>query len=122
MLSLLERNEDIDCPGATISFMCSIQSNSEDLQLTWTVTPPGCPIFSANFMNSSTDAINDECTGVIVSLTNYSSGVGLESVLTIQSNISLNGTAIECGIGDLGNEMVTLFINTSGIMTNLKLL
>ena len=127
-LTLLDRNasmEDIDCPGDMISYLCSIESNSEDLQLTWTVTPPsGCPPFNATFRNSSDPDITNECTGIVVSLTNYTRDVGLASVLTVTvlRNALMTGTEIECGITNLDNEVETLFINTAGIVKNLRLL
>ena len=117
-LNLLDRNEDIDCPGDTISYLCSIESKSEDLQLSWTVTPPsGCPPFSADFRNSSDPDITNDCTGIVVSLTNYTRNVGLASVLnlTVSRSSQINGTEIECRIANLSYQAVTVFINTAGI-------
>lgn len=107
---------DIDCPGDTISYFCSILSNSENVELTWTITLPERQPISLTFNNSSVLDIGG--ISIVVSLTNYTRGAGLDSVitLTVLRNASVNGTEIECGSANLDNETVIVFINTSGMI------
>ncbi len=120
-ISLLihERNTartDIDCPMDTISYNCSILSNSERVHLRWRVTLPGSMPVTITYDNTSIlNNMDNLAMGVITTLTTYRRDEYIESliVFTVVRNIVLNGTMIECSISDLDNDVVTLFINSS---------
>ena len=125
MLTLSSRNTsqpDIDCPGDTLSYNCSIQSNSESVHLTWHVTLPGFgPVnitYDSNSMLNSPSLLTMNTT---VYLSNYIADSYIESssLFKVPKGFSLNGTKLECSINDLDNDTVTLFVNTSGIVYSL---
>ena len=105
---------DIDCPGDTISFSCSIQSNSETIHLTWQVNITGqMPVnITYDAANTEETVLNDFIT---TSLNNISSGY-LESTLvfTVQPSISQVTIMLECFIEGLGNESAVELVNISG--------
>ena len=117
--------DDIYCPGDTISYNCSITSNSEMPHLTWKVTFPGLEPINFTYnrsssilwidhldMNISITLLNFTTT----SLTEYVNEEFIESMLifTVLENVTMNGTIVECGIANLHNDTATLFANTSG--------
>lgn len=123
-LVLLEQEKmstEIDCPGDTITFNCSIESNTEDLHLVWTLTFPKMLPFEVLYdgTNLTFDAVDDNEMNVTTSLLNYDILDGyIESVITLtvlDANVSMDGTAVECSIADLDYKNITLLINTSGI-------
>ncbi len=108
---------DIDCPMDTISYNCSILSNSERVHLTWSVTLPGSMPVTITYDNSSIlNNMNNLAMGVITILSTYRSDEYIESiiVLTLLIEVALDGTMLECSISDLDNETATLYINSSG--------
>ncbi len=119
-LNLLEKNtvrSDIDCPGDTLSYNCSVQSNSENVHLTWTITLPNKMTMVITY--DSTSRLNesnylDESISTI--LTDIRSDEYIESVLTVTllSNVSLNGSRIECNIANLSSDSILLRVVTSG--------
>ena len=120
-LTLLEQNtlrEDIDCPGDTVSYNCSILSNSENVHLYWNVTFPGLMPISIFYDNTSNVNIMDYWPMNISSiLLDYRRGEYIESiiVLTVLQNFSMNGTELICGITDLINESVIVLYDSSGM-------
>ena len=56
--------------------------------------------------------------GVSSVLTSYINGIYIDSiiVLTILKNVRMNGTKLECAIGELENTITTLLTNISGIV------
>ena len=119
-LNLLEKDKvrsDIDCPGDTLSYNCSIQSNSENVHLTWTITlPEKMPIIitydSTSMLNEN--AYFDESITTI--LTDFRSDENIESVMimTLLRNVSLNESRIECSIADLSSDTILVLVITSG--------
>ena len=115
-----ERNvsrEDIECPGDTISYRCSVQSNSETVQLSWMVTFPGQEAITMSYIdNSYLNSVVLLDVNVSTTLTQYIMDEFIESeiVLTVLQNISMNGTLLECRSEDLASKNLTVFVNTSG--------
>ena len=109
--------QDIECPGDTIPYRCSINSNSEAVQLMWRVTFPGQDTITIVYTNASDQNSSDFLASNVTSrLIQYRSNIGVESeiVLTVLQNVSMNGTLVECRSEDLDNDVVVVYINTSG--------
>ncbi len=128
-LTLHERNNsrtDIDCPMDTISYNCSILSNSERVHLTWSVTLPGSMPVTITYDNTSIlNNMNNLAMSVNTMLTTYRRDELVESliVFTIIRNIVLNETMLECSISgvdsegaisDLDSEAIKVFVNSTG--------
>ena len=109
---------DIECPGDTIPFLCSVDSNSETVQLRWLVTFPGQEtitiLYSTN--ESTVDRLDGNITTI---LTRYERDAYIESLLelTVLQNVSMNGTILECKSEDLSNEVIVVEVNTSGMFS-----
>ena len=105
-------------------YNCLIQSNSENVHLTWRVTLPGQnPInitYDVGSVRGNIDPLN---TFITTSLSQYVSDEHIESVLmlTVQDVVVTNQTKVECIIGDLGNEASIIFINSSGTVITVEL-
>ena len=118
-LTLLERNTartDIDCPMDTISYNCSIFSNSETVHLEWRVTLPGVMPIDITYDNTSIlNNIDNLAMGVNTILSMYRSDEYIESIIvfTIIRNIILNETMLECTINGLDSEATTVFVNST---------
>ena len=116
---------DIECPGDTIPYNCSIQSNTESPELIWTVTIPGRMPISIRYDNTSNLNIMDDLgLNITSTLTVYSSenelnhkNEYLESVivLTVLKNVSMSETLVNCAIADLKNNTASILVNTSGL-------
>ena len=115
----------IHCPGDSISYNCSITSNTENLHLTWTVTFPGLqPIYFTYNSTSPTYETDYLNMNISVTLRGYHATATsefvneayIESVLTftVLKNVTMNETKLECSIADLHNDTALLFINSSG--------
>ena len=120
-LDQLERNVsrlDIECPGDTISYICSVMSNSEMVQLTWRVTLPGG--LTANITYDDTSilyAVDDiGINNIVTTLTSYTSDEYIEStiVFTVLADVDLNVTMLECISEDLDSDSDTIFVNIAG--------
>ena len=106
---------DIECPGDIIPYNCSIQSNSETVHLTWRVILPGqMPINITLYPNVTIDGVNFN-SYIAASITGFRSDEFIHSTLevTVQPDISTDQIMLECSIEDLGNDSVTVLINTS---------
>ena len=121
-LTLVGQNsvrQGIDCPGDTVSYNCSILSNSENVHLYWNVTFPGLMPISIFYYDTSNVNIMDYWPMNISSiLLDYRRGEYIESiiVLTVLKNFSMNGTELICGITDLINKSVIVQIDTSSML------
>ncbi len=119
-LNLLEKDtvrSDIDCPGDTLSYNCSIQSNSENVHLTWMITvPDNMPIVIAYDSTSMLNENNYFDESITTILTDYRSDEYIESVITVTflGNVSLNESRIECRIADLSSDSMLVPFVTSG--------
>ena len=121
-ITALQRNvsrQDIECPGDTIPYRCSVQSNSETVQLNWMVTFPGQDtIIMVLYTNdSSRNAVTFLPMNLTARLTQYEVDQNVESelVLTVLQTVPMNGTILECRSEDLASENETVYVNTEGI-------
>ena len=99
----------------TISYTCSILSNSERVHLTWSVTLPGSMPVTITYDNTSIlNNMDNLAMGVNTVLTTYRNDEYIESliVFTILRNTVLNETILECSISDLDSREVTVFVNS----------
>ena len=118
-LNLLERNtvrSDIDCPEDTISYICSIQSNSETVNLVWNIYLPDSVPLTITYDNTSLlNNIDSSDIRFRTVLTTYNNSEYIESTIlfNIIRNISTNGTILECSISDLDTKTLTVFANIS---------
>lgn len=108
-----------DCPGDTLSFICAINSNTEDLLLTWTIHLLSGEILTLTYNTSSLIESMDRLDrNINATLTDYNYANGsIESTLqfTQLKNVVMNGTIVECAIHGLDSEMIPVLINTSGM-------
>ena len=120
-LTPLERNNsrvDIECPGDTISYNCSIWSNSETVQLTWRVTLPGeAPMVMTYDGSSSLNTVDNLGMDISTILTSYMSDQYIASsiTLTILRGVPMNGSLLECFTERLDDDSDTIYVNSSGI-------
>ena len=99
VLCQLSSTEDI-CPGDNITFTCVSTINT----VTWRVTPP---VGSSSFCNLAHDepSRNVMC-GPMDVFTAAVSGDNMTSTLSTQSvTDDLNGTRVECDLGDVDEEI-----------------
>ncbi len=121
MLTQLLRNvsrQDIECPGDTISYRCSIQSNSEPVQLRWMVTFPGLDTIMILYTNDSDrNRVTYLDMNITTTLTQYRSDEFIQSeiVLAVLQNVSMNGKELECSSENLASEVLITYVNTSGM-------
>ncbi len=98
--------------------MCSVQSNSETVQLRWLVTFPGQDTIMILYTNGSDlNTVNYLDIGITTTLTEYRSDdfIGSQLILTVLQNLSMNGTLLECRSEDLSNVSERVYVNTSGM-------
>ena len=118
-MNLLERNTaklDIDCPGDTIIYNCSIHSNSEMVHLVWNIILPDFMPLTVIYDNTSIlNKIDSLDISFLTMVTNYNSGEYIESIIffNVLGNITRSGTLLECSISDLDTESLTIFENIS---------
>ncbi len=109
---------DIDCPGDTISYNCSIQSNSETVHLVWSVTLPGSTPLSIMYNSTSMiNNMNNLAMGVSTMLTQYRRDEYIESIIvfTVLMGVTFNQSNVRCSIANLDSMSTIVFVNTSGI-------
>lgn len=110
MEELARESPEIDCPGETIAYNCSIASNTEDLLLTWNILFPGniSLSYTYNSLSFVWDS-NDLGWNTSTTLTAYTEEY-IESILeiTLLRDIETNGTKVECSIEDLDFDTVTV--------------
>ncbi len=121
-LNLLER-PDFDCPGDTISYNCSILSNSENITLEWSLVKSNFDqdlIFSEFDAGSTLNEPRSSGPAISFILTEYVVDEYIESILdfTVGTNSTIyiiNLTLITCGISDLATASVDLIVNLAGM-------
>ncbi len=122
-LTALQRNvsrQDIECPGDTIPYMCSVQSNSETVQLRWLITFPGQDAITVLYSNDSDQNIMDRVyldmniTTTLIVYSREDEFIESELELTVLQNIPMNGTMLECRSEGLDSELRIVSVNTSG--------
>ena len=110
---------DIECPGDIISYVCSVHSNSENVQLKWHILFPRQSPIEILYDHASTTNIADTLKlGVETTLTNFTRDNYIESLLelTIIKGVPINGTEIECSSENLNSVRIEVLVNTSGIV------
>ena len=120
---LISRSSSLqyECPGDTISYNCSVQSNSENLQLTWRVTLPGMmPVNRTYDGTSSRNTADNLGVNIITTLITYYSEEYIESTitLTLLMDFVTNGTILECISEDLDSDSVSVDVMQSGTNTD----
>ena len=131
LFELIERNtlrSDIDCPGDTISYNCSVLLSNNSAELTWTITLPGKIPLNITYDDSSLIDNGTDILGMGVStlLVDYRRNEYIESVvvLTLMKNVTLNGSIVECNVSvstidnddiNIGNISTLVLVNTSGM-------
>lgn len=109
---------DIECPGDTIPFRCSILSNSETIQLTWHITFPDKMPITITYDNTSIPNTVDILeTNVTAILASYVKDEFVESIITLMvlNSVAMNQTEIKCSSEDLDSTAIEVYVNTSGI-------
>lgn len=120
MLTTLERNvsrPDIECPGDTIPYKCSIQSNSENIFLRWQVSIPGQIPLTITYDSTSMPNSNEALSAHVRStLTSFVSQSYVESVIEVEvpRGVSFNNTMVECSFSTLTTDMVTVLVDSAG--------
>ena len=118
--------QDIHCPGDTFPYRCSVQSNSETVQMTWLITFPGQDtIYMIVYTNDSDrNVVEFRPMNITARLTQYEIDKNVESelTLTVLQNVSMNGTILECRSEDLASENETVYVNTAGIFLHVSCL
>ena len=106
---------DIECPGDIIPYNCSIQSNSEAVDLTWHVTLPGEASISITYPNDRSNRTNLN-SYISSSLEGLRSDEYIHSTLriTVHPDISTDQIMLQCSIADLGNDTAIVHISISG--------
>jgi hypothetical protein len=119
-LTLLERSvyDSIECPGDKILYNCSVESNSENVQLTWVVTFSDSTTFNKTYYNIS-DNITDGTMndlGISTVLTRYVEDQYIESLITftVLDGVHLNGSVLTCRSNALDESSVDVYVNTTG--------
>ncbi len=114
-LESTKKLDEMDCPGDTISYNCSIMSNTEDLHLTWSVEfPNSLPINITYSDDGSLREIDMLDVGIRATLMDFRGGYVQSSITLVVFNSSMNGTIVKCSIANLDLDNVTILINTSG--------
>ena len=109
---------DIDCPGDTISYLCTIfvSNNSDLVKLFWRVKFSGLmPINITYDSTSKLESVDYLSMNISSTLTHFSNE-SIESVivLTVLRNVSINGTKLTCSFFDSTNDTAIVNINTPG--------
>ena len=107
--------DKIECPQDTIPYNCSIQSNSETVQLTWHVTIPNMTSITITYFNNTNQ--QDSLTSHIsTSVTGFQRDEYIHSVLevTVYTGIPTDAIMLQCSILGLGNDSIIVNVNSSG--------
>jgi phage-related protein len=111
---------DIECAGDTVTYNCSVLSNSEDVTIMWFITIPGEETFSTKYNGSSdVNSVSYLGSNVTTTLTVFTDQEYIESTikLTVLDYLDMNGTVLECGSAHLDSEVTIVYINKSGTVT-----
>lgn len=108
---------DINCPGDTILYNCSVLTNAETVELIWQVTLPNMMPINITFDESSnlftTYNLDMNISAMVI---DYVPDQYIESIITITvlEGLDQNGTELMCRKSDLDREIITVFVNTAG--------
>ncbi len=111
---------DMNCPGDTLFYNCSIESNTEYLHLIWNVSFPDYDVLPEVITYNDTSTLlsrDDQGYNISTTLTRYGEGhIEATIEITLTDNFTMNGTLIlvECSITDLESDSLTYIVNTSG--------
>lgn len=117
----------IDCLGDSISFNCSVQTNSEQPELIWTVSLPQLETrltirYDHESVINNRDNLGLNITALLTQFRNESvlnhRTIHLASTITLKmlEDISVNGTSLECYTEELDNDAATVLIDYSGTL------
>ena len=118
-LNQLTRNNsinEIECPGDMIRYNCSVQSNSENVQLTWHVTLPGMMFINITYDETSNHNAMDSLEMNIITALNVYENERIESSITFTLLMGLvtNGTVLECMSEGLDADSVVVIVMQQG--------
>ena len=122
-LSRMPLQENIECPGDVIAHICSVQTNSEDPQLSWRFTPPGSTPSEEIAFNASSEPgmVRLSSNGMVRTMLQQfmnltTTDTYIESVLelTLIAGIHVNQTFLECLSGNLASDSEYVDVNTAG--------
>ena len=108
---------DIDCPGDTISYICSIASNAYNLRLTWVVIFLGQPPITITYdADSVRDTVDLLGMNVSSTLMEFRARNNIESVITLTflSDVYANKTMLECNFAGLTNDTENFSVYSPG--------
>ena len=114
-LERMVSRDDIECPDDIIPYNCSIQSNSETVNLTWHVFIPNMLPLNVTYSNGSSQMIN-LTNYITTSVTGFQSDEYIHSVLMVRvyAGIPTYEIILQCSINGLGNDTRVVFVNSSG--------
>ena len=114
-LDRIVMRNDIECPGDIVPYNCSIESNSETIHLTWSVSVPGEMPVNITYSNATFGNITSLNSYITTSVTGFRRDQFVHSVLEVlvEPGIPTNQITLECSIGDIGNDTKSVLINIS---------
>ena len=115
-----QRRELIDCPDDVISYQCKVESNHDELHLTWNITTPGSQPMTIQY-NRNSDKLTSTQLGVGITsyLSEYNPTEGyIKSflVINLKKKGILNRIHLKCYMTDISTNEKTTYIRKSGMM------
>lgn len=104
---------DIECPGDTRSYRCSVITNRDRAQITWTVTIPEEMPISVTYFNYTMDMVTILNSYITTVVTNFSSQEFIFSTLEITVRPeTADSIRLECS-NEIVDDDLLLNIDTS---------
>ena len=120
----------MECPGDIITYMCYVETNSENPQVSWRITLPGNNMSEGITYNGSSILglvdINPEGFAR-VTLLEFSNASALDTIiesifevvlLPDDADVPLNQTFLECFSENLSNDSLYVNVNLAGNLSN----